>query len=199
MRRIATANVALHVLGLALGATLMRPGSIAEPLEARWQFLAERHSGWALGWAVWFLSALTFVAFMERLVRRVPEARLALVLGAMGASVDLVGDSVQGLVLPLVAASTPEPNALFLTVERAANVAGLVVANGLYSVAVLVATVQLRGKSLAAAGSLTFVAGMVMVAGGLADSAQLVVISAGPTIVGYVAWVLLAARDAKPE
>jgi hypothetical protein len=193
VRRIAVANVGLHLVGLVLGGTLMRAGSIATPLDERWRFLAGHPVGWALGWAAWMLSALLFVAFMERLTRRVPGARLALVLGAMGASVDLVGDSVQMLILPLIAGNETAPTPLFIVCERVANVAGLVVANGLYSLAVMVATLELRGHALAATASLTFVAGGLMVVAGILDSPALVVISAGPTIVGYCSWVLLAA------
>ena len=198
VRKIAVANVAFHFVGLALGATLMRAGSIVTPFEERWRFLAGHPGGWALGWAAWMLSALAFVAFMEQLVRRVPTARLALVLGAMGASVDLVGDSVQMLVLPLIASSEPGPSALFLACERAANVAGLIVANGLYSLAVVVATLELRGHAVAATASLTFVAGALMVLGGILDAPALVVISAGPTILGYCSWVLLVAWTPEP-
>jgi hypothetical protein len=194
VKRIAAANVTFHLVGLVFGATVMRPGSIAEPLAARSAHLATHPLGWQLGWGVWMLSALTFVAFMEQVTRLDPAARLALVLGAMGASVDLLCDSLQMLVLPMTA-----PGDAFLAWERLANAGGLVVANGLYSVAVLVATLALPGRMARmarAAGVCTFLAGMFMVAGGLADSASLVVFSAGPTILAYCAWVVLATREA---
>ncbi len=110
----------------------------------------------------------------------------------MGASVDLLCDSVQMLVLPLAASGDA-----FLAWERAANAGGLVVANGLYSVAVLVAALALPGRAARAAGALTFTMGLVMVAGGLADAPSLVVLSAGPTILAYCAWVALATREAR--
>lgn len=194
MRPIAYTNVALHLLGLLLGATAMRAGSIAEPLNARVAHLATEPALWKLGWGVWMLSALTFVFFMERLTRDRPAARLALVLGAMGAAVDLLCDGVQMCVLPQFAQSTE-----FLALERIANVGGLVVANGLYSLAVLVATRSLQGHLLAALGSVTFVAGAVMVVAGLIDSPPLVVLSAGPTILAYCAWTLVAAETEEPR
>lgn len=197
MRWIAYLNVALHLLGLLLGATLMRPGSIAETsLDARTAYLAAHPGGWQLGWGVWMLSALTFVAFMERLVRRAPGARLALALGAMGAAIDLFCDAMQMTILPMLS----HDDRLFLVFERLANLGGLVVANGLYSVAVLVATFEMRGFLVAALGSLTFVAGMVMVVAGLVDSPQLVMLSAGPTIMAYCGWTLAGALSAEePE
>jgi hypothetical protein len=190
VKRIGAANVLLHLAGLVLGATAMRPGSIAEPLALRSAHLATHPLGWQVGWGVWMLSALTFVAFMEQVVRRAPGALLALVLGAMGASVDLLCDAVQMLVLPLAASSDG-----FLAWERAANAGGLVVANGLYSIAVLVAALALPGRAIKVTGGLTFAAGMVMVAGGLADRPGLVVASAGPTILVYCGWVVVVSRD----
>jgi hypothetical protein len=190
MRSLAYANVALHVFGLLLGATAMRPGSIAAPLDERTAHLAAHPALWGLGWGVWMLSALAFVAFMERVVRHAPAARLALVLGAMGAGADLLCDALQMSVLPQFA----HDERLFLALERIANLGGLVVANGLYSLAVLVATLELRGHLVAALGSATFVAGALMVAGGLLDAPPLVVLSAGPTILAYCGWVI-AVKD----
>lgn len=177
----------------------MRGGSIAAPLPERWAVLSTNPSGWRLGWAVWMLAALAYVAFMERLTRGRPEMRLALVFGAMAAGVDLCGDAVQMLVLPLAAASEPGPGPIFLLVERAANVAGLVVANGLYSIAVLVATRGLRGHATAALGSLTFVLGAVLALAGYTNAPGLVVLAAGPTILSYCAWVAWVAREAGPD
>ncbi len=177
----------------------MRRGSIAAPLPERWAVLATSPFGWKVGWAVWMLAALAYVAFMERLTRGRPEMRLALVFGAMAAGVDLVGDTAQMILLPLAAASEPGPGPLFLLVERAANGAGLVVANGLYSLAVLVATRALPGHAAAALGSITFVLGAVLAVGGLTGSADLVVLAAGPTILAYCLWVAWIAREAGSE
>src|SRR5438105_3103415 len=106
----------------------MRPGSITEPFDARTGYLLDNALLWQLGWGVWVLSAITFVGFLVALSRRVPETRIALVIGLAAAACDLVGDSIQ-MALP---ASAVDPER-FLMLERVANVIGLVIANGLYS------------------------------------------------------------------
>src|SRR5947209_3605548 len=100
MKRVAAVNVGLHVLGLVLGATVLQPGSIAAPLESRTAYIAEHALYWQLGWGVWMLSALAFVAFMALLVREVPRARPALLVAVVAGSFDLVGDAIQMFVLP---------------------------------------------------------------------------------------------------
>jgi hypothetical protein len=187
LRRIALANVALHLVGLALGATLMRPGSIEAPLAERQAYIAEHALEWRIGWGVWMAAAVTYVLFMRSLGRSDTRTWFAVLIAFAAATFDLVGDAIQ-MSLPHFAGGPR-----FVEFERLANFIGLVLAFGLYSLAVLVATWKLSGHVIAALGSITFVAGLVMVVGGLADEPSLVVLSAGPTILAYCGWVLAVA------
>jgi hypothetical protein len=72
-------NVGLHLLGLALAMTGMRPGTPLVPATERVAYLAERPLLWSLGWATWMLCALALVAFLGALARAVPEAGAILV------------------------------------------------------------------------------------------------------------------------
>jgi hypothetical protein len=68
---------------------------------------------------------------------------LALSRGRRGGAVDLTGDALFALIVPRLAAEGPLP--LFFLVERVLMIAGVVIANGLYSIAVLLMTLALRG------------------------------------------------------
>src|SRR4029453_17451630 len=75
-------NVGLHLLGLALAMTGMRPGTPLVPAPERVAYLAARPLLWSLGWATWMLCALALVAFLAALARAVPEA--GAILGPAG-------------------------------------------------------------------------------------------------------------------
>jgi hypothetical protein len=92
------------------------------------------------------------------------------------------------------------PGALFLAVERALGAGGVVVANGLYSVAILIATLALRTHPavpalVRALGYATFAAGMGMVAAGFSGDARQLALATGPTILCFMAWTLGVARS----
>jgi hypothetical protein len=146
----ATLNVVLHVVGLVLTVTAIAPGSPVAPLEARLAYLAGRPLGWSLGWAVWVLCALALVWLLAVLrpyaMQRAATASLAVVLAAVGAAVDLYCDVLQIRELPRLAAAGPAVVPAFLAVERTAAAGGLIVANGLYSAAVLLTAISLRGR-----------------------------------------------------
>src|SRR5262245_46354146 len=118
----------------------MRPGSPLVGLGERMAHLAARPPEWSLAWGVWMLCALALVAFVHQAGARLGGASLAAPLAAAGAGVDLLCDGVQMTVLPLAASGGPEAALSFRAWERAAGVGGLVAANGLYSLAVLVVT-----------------------------------------------------------
>jgi hypothetical protein len=194
-------NVALHLGGLAFAVAALRPGTPIVPPDDRVAYLAQRPLGWSLGWAAWMLCALALVAFLAVLARVVPEPSAALVpavmLASAGAAVDLVCDTLYITVLPGLAAEGASP--LFLTVERALGAAGAVVANGLYSVATLVATLALRARPQVPSfvrwlGYLTFAGGMLMVAAGFTGDPEHLQLATGATIVPYMAWTLGVAR-----
>jgi hypothetical protein len=203
--RLAWLNVALHAAGLAFAALGMRPGTaLAEP-DARRTYLAAAPLGWSLGWGVWMLCALALVGFAAALAhhldRRRPLGQLAVMLAVAGAAVDLLCDVIHITVIPDLAAS-PSPT-LFRTIDRIATGGGLIVANGLYSLATLLLTLAAHGSPGlsrwatpcgAAAGGF----GLVMVAAGFADDPPLAALSTGPTIGLYCVWTLLVAYTLRP-
>lgn len=195
----AASNIALHVVGLGLAATAIAPGSPLVPLEARLAYLATRPFGWSLGWAVWMLCALAMVWFLAvlRPYASAPAATPAVALAAAGAAVDLLCDLLQMLALPRLAAAGPASAALFLAAERAAAVGGLIVANGLYSAAIVLMALSLRRRLSALAlglGVATFVAGMLMVAAGLTVDSRLLPAATGATFAAFLAWVVVVTR-----
>jgi hypothetical protein len=143
---------------------------------------------------VWILCALALVAFFAALRRHAADpdlATLALVLGASGAAVDLFCNTGQMVVLPDVAAWKPPQPALFVSWERWLGAGGAVVANGLYSIAVVLASLALRGRvpSYAVAlGFATAFAGSLMVAAGFTGDPKLLEASVGPTIGCFGLW-----------
>lgn len=192
---LAWTNAVLHGVGLALAVVAMRPGTAAFPAAERTAYLATRPLGWSLGWATWMLCALALVGFLAVLAhqRHSALAALAVALAAAGAAVDLTGDTLQIVVLPGLAADGPTP--LFMVAERAIAAAGLVAANGLYSVAVLLLTLDRAdlGPLVRWLGWGTFAAGMLMVAAGFTGDPRHVELSTGLTIGLFVPWCFAAA------
>jgi hypothetical protein len=194
-------NVGLHLGGLAFAVAALRPGTPLVPAAERVAYLAARPLGWSLGWAAWMLCALALVAFLAVLAHVVPEAPAlgtAVMLASAGAAVDLVCDTLYITVLPGLAAGGPTP--LFLTVERALGAGGVVVANGLYTVATLIATLDLRARPGVPAavtwlGYATFAGGMLMVAAGFTGDPDHLQLATGAAIVPYMAWTVGVARS----
>ena len=199
--RAAAAIVGLHVVALALAVVAMRPGTAIFPAAERAAYLAGRPLGWALGWAAWMLCALALVAFLAILAEAVPARALintAVTVAAAGAAVDLTCDTVYITAFPALAAEGP--TTLFLAAERALGAVGMVVANGLYSVAVLLATLGLRDLSRIPAllrwlGYLTFAGGMLMVTAGFTGDPRQLEIATGLAIAPFLAWTVGVARS----
>ena len=194
-------SVGLHLGGLALAVAALRPGTPLVPPAERVAYLAERPLGWTLGWAAWMLCALALVAFLAVLAHVVPEAstvlRTAVMLASAGAAVDLVCDTLYLTVLPGLATEGPTP--LFLTVERALGAGGVVVANGLYTIATLLAALGLRARPemppvVTWLGYATFAGGMLMVAAGFTGDPRHLELATGAAILPYMAWTLGVAR-----
>jgi hypothetical protein len=198
----AWASIGVHVVGLALAVVGMRPGTPLVPAGERAAYLAGRPLAWSLGWAAWMLCALALVAFLAVLAHVVPQASalldVAVTLAATGAAIDLTCDTLFITVLPALAAEGATP--LFLAVESGLGAGGVVVANGLYSVAILLASLGLRAAPavpavVRALGYATFAAGMLMVAAGFTGHARQLEIATGLTIVPFLAWTLGVARS----
>jgi hypothetical protein len=192
MRALAWTNVAVHLAGLAFAATAIRPGTPAVPAAERAAYLAARPLGWTLGWATWMACAMALVALLAVIatMRPSPAAQVAVVLAAAGAAVDLACDAVYITALPELAAAGPTP--LFLAAERALAVAGQVAANGLYSIAVLLVTLDVgrRHRLTLVLGAATFAAGMALAGAGFSGDTTALAISAGATILCYCGWTL---------
>jgi hypothetical protein len=191
-------SVTLHLVGLVAAALWLRPGTPAVSLQERLSYLATSSIVWCAGWGVWMLCALALVAFLAALARhtRSETASLAVIVAAVGAGVDLLCDSVQITVLPALAAAGPGVGPLFLAFERAAGAGGVVVANGLYSIAVLLAAVGLRNRIPAGLtlGAATFLCGMLMVAAGFSGDPRHLELATGLTLGASLAWTVVVTR-----
>jgi hypothetical protein len=191
----AGSNVVLHAAGLVFAATRMRPGSPLAPLDERLHYLAAQPFAWAFGWAVWMLCALLLVWFLATVAAHATDpaaSSAAVALAAAGAGVDLFCDVVQALVLPALAAAGPAHRVVFLAFERAAGAGGLVAANGLYSLAVLLMALSLRNRLPLLAfglGLATFLSGVLMAAAGWSADLRLLQAATVATISSFVAWV----------
>ena len=206
LRTAAWANVVLHVLGLVAAVLWMRPGTAVHPLAERMSYLATAPGGWRLGWSLWALCACALLAFLGLLAaaRPGPATQAAFSIACAAAAVDLTCDTLFATVLPRAAAAGFGET--FLLLERGLNAASLTVANGLYSVAVLVAS---RGVGLAGVAEsrqrllalATFLAGLVLAATGLTGDPHHVELATGPTLGLFMAWTLVVAwgaRTARP-
>ncbi|HWN44128.1 MAG TPA: hypothetical protein VNW71_18030 [Thermoanaerobaculia bacterium] len=195
---LAWGNVILHGVGLAFALFGMRPGSPLVSLPERMEYLAGHPAGWTWGWGVWMVCSLLLLGYVAALraclPERSPSADLAMTLTAVGMGVDLLCDVVQIRGLPLATASEP----LFLSLEALVFTGGATVANGLYTVAVLIFTLTLRiGPGARLAGFATVVFGTAMAVAGMIPSPRLLELATGPTIGFYSLWTLLVARDFK--
>ena len=144
------------------------------------------------------LCSLLLLGYVAALRSRRPSfaADLALTLTAVGVGVDLLCDAIQMRGLPLATSSEP----LFLSLEAIVFTGGATVANGLYTVAVLILTLRLRiGPGARLAGFATAVAGTAMAIAGLIPSPRLLELATGPTIGFYSLWTILTARSLIPR
>jgi hypothetical protein len=196
-------NVGLHLLGLVLAALAMAPGTPVVSLAARLGYLAASPPGWAIAWSVWMGCALSLIAFLAVLAARLPDsdlARLGVVVAVVGAGFDLFCDLVYILVLPTLAAAQAE--LLFETIERATGIASLVIANGGYSVGILLisAALQKRRASRPAVllGYAVAAAGLFLATAGITGSARQAQWATGPTMLLFCAWVVVVARTVPP-
>jgi hypothetical protein len=198
---LAWLNVVLHILALLLARFGMRPGSPLVPLPERLEYLAAAPLAWSLGWATWMLCSAALIAFLAVLVHRLPRgrhvARLALMIAVTAAAFDIYCDSVYILILPDLAAGHPTPEDLFKLVERLAGIGSLVIANGGYSIAILLIAQALRGYA-AALGYAVAGFGLVLAAAGFTGVPWHAEWAAPPTIGLYCIWVLVVARTFEP-
>jgi hypothetical protein len=192
----AAANVVMHLAGLACAALLLRPGTpLVGELERR-AWLTLKPTGWTIGWLAWILCALAIVLFLTLLCRslRSPSARArtALVMVWLSACVDISCDVAWIAVIPGAASG-----ATFLSTEALLSFLGQTIANGLYSVAVLLLALELPGRLQRALGAATFASGMAMAVAGVTQDPRLLMWSTGPTIGCFCAWTVAATVSAE--
>jgi hypothetical protein len=201
---LAWLNVVFHVIALSFAALGMRPGTPLVGLSERLAYLASFPLGWSLGWGAWMLCALALIAFLAVLAHQLHEradlARLALMIAIAGGAFDLFCDTIYITLFPLLASWQPPPEALFLTLERLTAAGSLVIANGLYSIAILLFTLTLRrrqgmGSFPIVVGYLVFGFGMLLAAAGFTGVPWHAEWATGPTIGLFCVWVIAVARS----
>jgi hypothetical protein len=201
---LAWANVLLHVAGMTLAALGMSPGTPLAPLPERMAYLAATPVAWTLGWVSWMLCALLLVAFLAVLVQRLGDdaalARFALMIAIAGLPIDLFCDAVFIFGLPMIAAWQPPAEPLFLVVERVTGVGSLVIANGAYSVAILLVSRVLQDRASIGLGTVMLgyavgVGGLLLVAAGFTGVPWHAQWATPPTIGLFCVWVVLVARS----
>jgi hypothetical protein len=197
---LAWTNVVLHATGLAMAWIGLRPGSTLIPLRERMAYLASQPLAWKWGWGIWMLCAVSLVAFMTALRSRLPgnpvTGKLALIFTIVGMTADLFCDVLQIRTLPVAAAESSR--AIFLAFEQLVTIGGLAVANGLYTLGILLMNLCLRDiarTSTLLVGWVAIVSGSALAAAGLVPSALLLQAATGLTIGAYSLWTVLVARD----
>ena len=208
MRRPLTAvawiNVALHVAGLGLAAVGLRPGSPLEALAERRDYLAGAPALWTLNWLVWMACAAGLLTFLTLVRRRLPAdsalASLALTVAAVGAVLDFCCDAIFIVIFPQLAAH-PEP--LFLLAERTTNLVSLTIANGAYSVAILMFVAELAHRPgvtrvTTVVGTAVGVGGLLLAGAGVSGVPWHAAVVPLPMIGLFCVWVVLVARALEP-
>jgi len=196
---LAWLNVVLHVAGLGFAAFGMRPGTRDETFA---EFVGSSPLSWTLCWLTWMLCAVALITFLaaavNRLVEPAPLGRLGLTFAVVGLGFDLLCDSVYIFVLPRLGKGFT-PN-LFDIVERVTGIASLFIANGAYTVGILLISRDMRRAGRAteattAVGIGVGVFGLLLAATAFPHEPSLVAIAAAPTIMLFCVWVMLVARD----
>ncbi len=197
---LAWLNVALHLAGLVLAATALRPGSPLVPLGERLAYLDGDPLGWRIAWSVWMLCALGLVSFFAAVTWQVEAlepprlARLGLTIALVGAGFDLSCDIVFLVAFPPLAAGSTQ---LFLIVEGVTQFVSLFVANGAYSVGILLMALQLRqrvGRWTSGVGYAVAAFGLLLAAAGV-TGVPWHAYASGPAIGLFCVWVVLVARE----
>ena len=130
--------------------------------------------------------------------RQFSVVQTQIILAIVGAVIDVTCDLTYILVLPGRAA---DDVSRFLLFERHLGTASLTGANGLYSLAVLVATLGLPASATLTRGLgvLTFVAGLVLAGAGLTGDPRHVMVGTALTIPFFLAWSLAASSSPHPR
>ncbi|HRJ79006.1 MAG: hypothetical protein HPKKFMNG_01766 [Planctomycetes bacterium] len=196
-------NALLHLVGLMF-AWLMREGTMLNTLPGRMAWLAQDPFIWNLGWICWMLAALCVGGLFAGLwgaLGKPPRLLWAVALACAGAAADIFSELIYISVLPPLARAANRET--FLAFEAAAFSGGCVLANGFYTLGLWLCALELRAQqranlALDAAAAVTVCCGAAMSVAGLLMNAELLQIFTGPTILGFCAWGVLAARRVAP-
>ncbi|MCC6573307.1 MAG: hypothetical protein IT462_05890 [Planctomycetes bacterium] len=219
---LAWLSLFLHVGAAVCSFFFILPGSLAAGAE-RVKYLAGAGIGWDISWGLWMLCSLTVVSFMAVLSRTPPVRNsvtyLASLLAGAGCAVDLVCDVIYIVVLPGLTGGDGgdrpgregrerpgregagrAASALFMAFEKLAISGGMVVATGLYGLAVWLMTRQLAKNGVASPatsviGFLTLAGSGVLVYGGFAMNADVMKYAFVPVVLLFISWTLSVARD----
>jgi hypothetical protein len=201
--RIAAAFAVLfHTLGLAVAFFGIRFGTPVFSDGQRMAHVKGALWGWQVAWGVWMIAAATFVWFLAAVEKHWNAAgtcaRLAMIVGVTAASLDCLFDVLQIAVLPAVAARGPEAKQTFLALAHLASAGGIILANGLYAVAVVLMTcaigdnVSARSRAL---GWIVLATGLALSVVGFFTDPHLPEYFTGPAIGSYILWVVTVAWD----
>jgi hypothetical protein len=203
LKHLAWWNVGLHLLALVLTWFFIRPGTEAFEYQVRCAYIAQSWL-WSASWTVWMICALMQVAFYARLIGYLPKRRdtamFALSLACVGVGIDLLCDVIWISILPVFAGVRADISPTYHALELLASTGGLVVANGLYSFAVLLFTFCMRREDYVQTHTLRLgyavaAFGLLLSLAGLIGSHSLAVAMTGPTILCYCAWTVLTANE----
>jgi len=198
VNKAAWITIVIHALGLVFAVFGLRAGTPLVPLDDRVTYLATWPWPWMIGWAVWMLCAVCLFWFLVLLGCFVPSphsgSHVAIGLAGVGCAVDLVSETLYIGLLPRLAGGGSERIEQFLLLERVLGASSAIVANGLYSFAVLIMAHSLARRrdwlvGLSWLAWATFVCGMAMVVAGMTGRAEHLELATGPTIVLFCAWI----------
>jgi hypothetical protein len=201
---LAWANVVVHVAGLGLAAIGLSPGSPLVSLPERMAYLAGAPAGWTLCWVAWMCCAVFLVTFLAVLIRRLDDGsalgRFGVALAIAALPIDLSCDSVFMVGLPMIASWQPPSEQLFVAVERLTGVVSLGIANGAYSVAILLVSRVLQdhaniGMGTVMLGYAAGVGGLLLATAGFTGVPWHAQWATPPTIGLFCIWVVLVARS----
>jgi hypothetical protein len=204
---VAWLNVGFHMVGLVFAAFGMRPGTPLVPLAERMEYLSRFPTGWVLGWGTWMLCVPLLIAFLARTARclrtRLELGRLAVTTAVIGGAFDLCCDVIFIAILPQVASWPPGNERHFLLLEKVTATVSVTIANGLYSIAVLLLTLALRdqpglARSVVAVGYGDAGFGLVLAIVNFTGDPRHIEWATGPAIGLFCVWAVLVAYSLRP-
>lgn len=186
------------VLALSGAGLWIQPGSLLAPLESRTAYLASAPPGWMFAFLIWMVCALSLVAFLFAVANYTEHryAGLALILGVVGAGVDILGQVVLATILPPLAAEMPASRATFLALEQLSMACSSIAGPMFYTLGIPLITKALprEARLTRAFGSVALASGIMMVAAGFSNDANFVAVTAPLQLLSYCVWAVLAVR-----